>query len=238
MRPVIGVTTSFNDDESFHMMNRRYSTALISAGALLVMLPATDEPSVISGYADMIDGLVLSGGNDMDPAMYGEGQKWACGEINPVRDRFETRLFTEVLGRGNKPILGICRGIQLMNVALGGSLYQDLQTDFSGDAIAHRQKQLPCYTSHPVQLCEQSRLQEILGMNTLFVNSHHHQALKATPECFVPSAHAPDGVIEAAEHTSHPFCIGVQWHPECLWNQPDSTVHRRLFEAFVDACRK
>lgn len=236
MRPVIGITTSFNDDESFHIMNRCYSTALISAGALLVMLPATDEPSVISGYADMIDGLVLSGGNDMDPTMYGEGQEWACGEINPVRDRFETRLFAEVLGRGNKPILGICRGIQVMNVALGGSLYQDLQTDFSGKAIAHRQKQRSCYTSHTVQL--RGRLREFLGADVLPVNSHHHQALKATPDCFVPAAHAPDGVIEAAEHASHPFCIGVQWHPERLWDQPGGDLHRKLFEAFVDACRR
>lgn len=237
MRPVIGVTMSISEDESICQMARCYTEALIHAGALPVLLPLTLEASVISAYADRIDGLLLSGGGDVDPIRYGANQEWTCGEVSPLRDRFEIALFHAVMSLGTKPVLGICRGIQLMNVALGGTLYQNLASDYPA-SLAHRQKQRSCYASHEIRMEKNCLLQHIFGQEMLVGNSHHHQALKETPACFQPVAFAPDGVIEAAEHRTHPFCIGVQWHPERLWDQPDTRSHGKLFDAFVSACRK
>lgn len=232
--PIIGITTSLNEDENVLMMNRSYPEALACTGALPLLLPATEDPEAISRYAALCSGLLLSGGDDLDPSAYGEAQSWHCGAICPLRDSFELALCKEFL-RLRKPILGICRGIQVLNVALGGTLYQDLQSEYA-DSIAHRQKQRSCCHSHPVQLAEGSRLAALYGADTLAVNSHHHQAVRQPGAGLIISAAAPDGVIEAVEHAELPFCIGVQWHPERLWNQPASAIHTRLFRAFADAC--
>jgi len=235
MHPVIGLTTSLSDDETVCQMNRSYTEAIRHAGGLPVLLPATLDSEDIARYAAMIDGLLLSGGDDVDPACYGEAQAWACGSISPLRDGFELTICREVLRLG-KPILGICRGIQLLNVALGGTLYQDLASEVK-DSIAHRQHQRSIYASHPVAIEEGSLLHKVTGTTALRVNSLHHQALKEPGDGLRVSAAAPDGVIEAVEHERLPFCIGVQWHPERLWNCPETAQHARIFEAFVEACR-
>ena len=234
MKPVIGLTTSINEDESVLMMNRSYISAVTAAGALPVLLPATDDPDVIAGYVQMIDGLLLTGGGDIDPASFHENQEWACGEISPVRDAFELQLCKAYLARGKGPVLGICRGVQLLNVALGGSLYQDLAAAYPNATLAHRQKQRGIYPSHNNSISPGSRLSRILSAHEIRVNSHHHQALKRVADTLSVSATAPDGVIEAVEMRDHPFCIGVQWHPERLWNQPGGEMHARIFQAFVE----
>lgn len=234
MQPIIGITTSLSDDESLLQLNRTYTRAISHAGGIPILLPTCDETDSLSRYAGICDGLLLSGGDDVDPSAYGEAQSWHCGTISPLRDCFELALCRQFL-KMNKPILAICRGIQVLNVALGGTLYQDLQSDLP-ESLAHRQKQKPWYASHPVSLVRDSILSGILAADAIAVNSHHHQAVAQPGKGLRICATAPDGVIEAVELPSHPFCIGVQWHPERLWDQPLTNAHERLFRAFVDAC--
>lgn len=233
--PMIGITTSVMTDTLVMHMNPSYSDAVLRAGGTPLLLPVTGDAAAVARYAQLIDGLLLSGGDDIDPARYGEAQSWNCGDICPLRDEFELALCREVL-RLQKPIFGICRGIQLLNVALGGTLYQDLKTEHPG-SLAHQQHQKPDYTSHPVTIVPDTLLHRILGTEMLAVNSHHHQALRELPTLLRVTATAPDGVIEAAEHTEHPFCLAVQWHPERLAWKPGQEAHTALFRAFVDACR-
>lgn len=235
MQPIIGFTTSTNEDESVLQMNCSYLNALTHADAIPVLLPPTIDPSVITRYAQLVDGLLLSGGVDIDPLRYGENQQWDCGEISPLRDAFELAICKEFLLQ-KKPVLGICRGVQVMNVALGGSLYQDLQHTASDHSIAHRQKQRSCYASHPVTIFRETLLHQIFDADELPVNSLHHQAVRHIGEGLVPSACSPDGIIEAIEMPSQPFFIGVQWHPERLWDQQETEMHSKLFSAFVRAC--
>lgn len=232
--PIIGVTTSITEDESILQLNRSYISALTHSGTLPVLLPATTEASAIARYASMCDGLLLSGGGDVEPALYGASTRWECGAVSPLRDAFELALCRKML-QLRKPILAICRGIQVLNVALGGSLYQDLQSEQPG-CIAHRQKQLSCYTAHAVSVEPGSQLADILSVTTLQVNSLHHQAIKDVGEGAAVCATAADGIIEAIEVPELPFCIGVQWHPERLWDQPATTIHARLFRSFAEAC--
>ena len=234
MQPIIGITTSLSEDETILQMNRSYTGAVAGAGGIPVLLPITEDAEVVSRYASLCDGLLLSGGDDVDPSAYGEAQSWHCGTVSPPRDGFELALCRQFI-RLQKPILAICRGIQVLNVAMGGSLYQDLQTDLP-DSFAHRQKQKPWHASHPVTLAEGSLLSGILAADAIAVNSHHHQAVAQPGKSLTVSATAPDGVIEAIEMRTHPFCIGVQWHPERLWDQPLTADHARLFRAFIEAC--
>ncbi len=236
MRPIIGITTSITQDEGVHQMNRCYTEALLAVGAVPVMLPLPSDLSVLPDCLSRLDGLLLSGGDDVDPTHYGETQHWVCGDVTPLRDSFEIALCREAI-RHRLPLLGICRGVQVMNVAQGGSLFQDLKSEYPGETLAHQQKQLSRYTSHAVQFSEDSALAAIFGCNALQVNSHHHQAVQKVAPGFTITATAPDGVIEALEYPELPFCIGVQWHPERLVESQKDTLHRRLFEAFADACR-
>lgn len=234
MQPIIGVTTSISDDENLLQLNRSYTGAIIQAGGTPILLPACEDSESIKRCSAICDGLLLSGGDDVDPSAYGEAQSWLCGTVSPLRDSFELALCRQFL-RMNKPILAICRGIQVLNVALGGTLYQDLQSDLP-ESLAHRQKQKPWYASHPVSLEAGSLLSGILAADAVAVNSHHHQAIARPGNGLIICATAPDGVIEAVELPSHPFCVGVQWHPERLWDQPLTSAHQRLFLSFVEAC--
>lgn len=234
MQPIIGITTSLTDDEQLLQMNRSYTGAVSGAGGIPILLPITEDADAILRYVSLCDGLLLSGGDDVDPSAYGEAQSWHCGTVAPLRDGFELALCRHFL-RLRKPILAICRGIQVLNVALNGTLFQDLQTDLP-ESLSHRQKQKPWHASHPVSLTEGSLLHSILGTDVIAVNSHHHQAIAKPGTDLLVCATAPDGVIEGVELASHPFCIGVQWHPERLWNQPLTAAQSRLFQAFIDAC--
>lgn len=232
--PIIGITTSVNEDESILQMNRSYPGAIAQAGGLPVLLPPMEDGAALTFYATMCDGLLLSGGDDVDPSAYGEAQSWHCGTVSPLRDAFELALCRRFL-QLKKPILAICRGVQVLNVALGGTLHQDLATDLPG-CLAHRQKQRSCYASHPVTLAADSLLAGIYSAEAVAVNSHHHQAVAEPGRGCIIVATAPDGVVEAIEVAGLPFCLGVQWHPERLYDAPGGEHHALLFRAFVDAC--
>lgn len=238
MRPIIGLTHSIQLDEKKLYMPMSYSIAIRESGGTPVILPITREDEVIKAYADMVDGVLFSGGDDIDPHSYGEDQVWACGDISPLRDDFEVKLARTLLEKyPNKPILGICRGEQVLNVALGGTLYQDLRSQYDG-CICHQQHQIAPYASHRVTLTEGSLLHRIYGDTVIGTNSHHHQAVKLIGEGLQVTAAAPDGVIEGFEKPDHPYFVAVQWHPERLIEREENAPHKRLFASFVNACRK
>lgn len=233
-RPLIGVTAGLTDSEDYMTIYRRCMDGLVAAGALPVLLPVTDDPAALAGFVESLDGFLFSGGGDVDPLTFGEQQRAVCGAISPLRDANELALARLLIARRDKPVLGICRGFQVLNIALGGSVYQDLAADRGGELINHRQRQPETYVSHAVTLEPGSRLRDISGGETLMVNSLHHQGVRRLGEGFIRTATAPDGVIEAAELAGHPFFIGVQWHPERLWWSDEK--HMALFTAFAAAC--
>lgn len=238
MRPVIGLTHSIQQDEARLMMPLSYSNVIREAGGTPILLPITRDEEVIAAYAELVDGVLFSGGEDVDPAFYGEEQLWACGDVIPLRDEFELKLCRILLEKyPEKPILGICRGEQVLNVACGGTLYQDIRSQLPG-CIAHQQHQISPYASHKVTIDEASKLHDIFCTANIMVNSFHHQAVKDIAQSLRITARASDGVIEGFEMPDHPYFIGVQWHPERLVEREQNAAHKQLFRSFVDACRK
>jgi putative glutamine amidotransferase len=246
-RPLIGVPTQTlqsidgipADLPHSWVMNHRYYTALASVGAAPVMVPLlTGDADALRAVYDALDGVFIAGGVDVDPSSYGERRAEACGRTDPDRDAVEI-LYARWARSEGKPIFGVCRGLQIMNVAGGGSLYQDCEAFYEG-AMKHdyfpNAGHARDYLAHTVRVERGTRLHGVLGEDEVQVNSMHHQGLARIAAGFVVSATAPDGLIEALEATDHPFALGVQWHPEMLVDSDAGT--RRLFEAFVAASRE
>ncbi len=203
---------------------------------------AGGEPRVLSmeepASLDGIDGLLFTGGDDVDPAQYGESSHPRTQTVDAARDTFELELARLALAR-NTPMLAVCRGLQVVNVAAGGTLIQDIESDVN-EALGH-QVNTPLYAlAHEVWVTRGSALsnamrEELADGEVLQVNSRHHQAIKQTGSGFAVSATAPDGIIEAIERPTSRFCIAVQWHPENFWRTGE---FRALFEEFVTASTK
>lgn len=211
-----------------------YSHGVEAAGGAPFVLPYITEESTLEAWSDRLDGLILAGGEDVDPLLFGEEPKNGLGSIVPERDILEIKLIHLMMKR-NKPILGICRGMQVINVAFGGSLYQDLGNQWSGK-ILHRQRAARNYLSHHVKLEPDSLVSRCLGgKSEILCNSFHHQAVKDLAEGFRPTGWDPEGLIEAMEHNRYPFLVAVQWHPENLWK--DYSEFLGLFKGLVDACQ-
>lgn len=238
MRPIIGITPSLETNESKIYTPTSYPKAVIQAGGTPVFLNFTRDDEMIEQYAAMVDGVLFSGGDDVDPASYDEEQIWGCGDICPLRDDFEIKLLKVLVEKyPEKPVLGICRGAQVLNVAMGGTLYQDLRSQVEG-CIRHQQQQSSHYASHKAMMTEGSKLHAIYGSTEVMVNSFHHQAVKDVGKGLVVTARASDGVVEGLEKPDHPYFIAVQWHPERQVEGPHHPEHKPLFQSFVDACRK
>ena len=234
-RPVIGITLDSEEPGGYSKMpwyalRKNYCETVVRAGGLPVPLP--HEPELATAYLDMIDGLIVTGGAfDVDPALFGAATRHASVTLKQRRTEFELAVVTGALAR-DLPILGICGGQQLLNVALGGSLIQHIPDEVAG-ALAHEQPNPRTEPGHWVDLVAGSRLAAICGTERIPVNSAHHQAVKqVAPGCLV-DAIAPDGVIEGIEAADKRFCIGVQWHPEYDISPADAA----LLRAFVEACR-
>jgi putative glutamine amidotransferase len=214
-------------------MSRSYVNALLRVGAAPVLIPHMADKAALRSAYEQLDGLLLPGGGDVDPVHYGESRHAKCNEPSAERDNTELALARWAMEAG-MPLLAICRGIQVLNVALGGSLFQDIQAQVPG---AERHAWYPNYPrdrlSHTVSLTPEARLAHIAGESTLPVNSLHHQSVKDIAPGLVVTGHSPDGIIEAVEAPEHPFAIGVQWHPEELAGSDRRA--QRLFEAFVEA---
>lgn len=228
--PIIGVTAS-RDDRGTLSVGREYLDAVFRAGGLPLMIPYTKAAKALDRIVEEIDGLLLTGGGDIDPTWFDEEPIPGLGWIDPERDHLEIALIRRMMEK-RKAVLAVCRGCQILNVAAGGDMFQDLYRQREG-LLQHMQKAPRSHLSHSVTVVENSLLFRIAGEATFKVNSFHHQAVRKLAPGFIASATAKDGVIEALESVRHPFVLGVQWHPEHLV-QTDA-ISRRLFEAFVQA---
>ena len=187
---------------------------------------------MLKDIVDRVDGLLLTGGNDVAPVLYGETKETFCGENDPRRDRMEARLI-ELALQADKPVFGICRGLQILNVVLGGTLYQDLKTQ-TGTEITHSMDKPYDRTVHEVNILPDTPLAALYGPGTLAVNSRHHQGIKGLAPALRAQAVASDGLIEAVYLPEYRFVQAVQWHPEHRWQAAES---QSLLRSFVDACR-
>ncbi len=237
-RPLIGITCSSvvpTDTESPHdRMNHAYTRAVWNAGGEPVILPNLGQTEYAEAIVGRLDGLLLSGGNDVSPALYGEDVLNETVRVDGPRDASEMPLIRAAVER-DLPILAICRGIQSLNVALGGTLIQDIPTQAPSD-VAHRQKDARDVDTHLVAVEPGSLFAQVVGEEPLPTNSFHHQAVRDVTEGYQVSGRAPDGTIEAMEDPLREFVLAVQFHPEEMVGVSERC--RRLFTAFVDAARK
>jgi putative glutamine amidotransferase len=238
--PFIGITPDWTGGqpgkarEPIMFLSERYVAAVTQAGATPLVLPLLRSPPAIRQVLERLDGLVITGGNfDIHPRLYGEPPLPQLGEIKEDRTEFEIELISQALKR-DMPVLGICGGAQAINVALGGSLYQDLSLQLPA-AIQHQQSEKKETGGHFVSIPEGTLLRRIVGRAFLEVNTTHHQAVKKLGKGLVENAIAEDSVTEGLESIAHRFIVGIQWHPEFLVHK--DAGHKKIFSAFVSACR-
>jgi gamma-glutamyl-gamma-aminobutyrate hydrolase PuuD len=228
MSPIIGIAPCRSLPDYVEAVRR-------TGGEPRVFDPLKDQPAQVVGE---VDGVLLTGGVDIDPGRYGEERQDTVTAIEPDRDAFEFALLLAARD-ARLPVFGICRGVQVMNVALGGTLLQDIASQMTG-ILPHTVPAPPCAIAHEVWVSKGSRLwtlmqEKMVDADTCSVNSRHHQAIKQVAPGFEVTATAPDGVIEAIECGTSTFCLGVQWHPENFWRTGE---FRPLFEGFIEACRR
>lgn len=237
VRPMIGITPGENKEKDALVARKGYMEAIVACGGLPLLLPleAGEDESLWADIAGQLDGFLFSGGGDVDPRLYGEHTMTYCGQIDPKRDVMELALMAHVAA-AKKPVLAVCRGVQVMNVALGGTLYQDIPAQHQGEMpLAHWQKMPYNYPAHEASVQEGTLLRRLMEKDTIEVNSMHHQGIKDVAPGLVASAFAPCGLAEALEMPGHPFFLGLQWHPEHMWRK--DAGQRRIFEAFIAAAR-
>ena len=210
--PLIGISGTHTSGGATQV-NSTYIDAVMRAGGVPVVLPINTNPQIMEKMVASIDALIMTGGEDIDPLYYGEEPIPAQGEIVPARDAFDIAMIRLAVARGI-PVLGICRGHQLMNVAFGGSLYQDFPSQMGKKVYKHRQQAPGWYGTHAVAIEEGSVLAKVLGKTSVRTNSFHHQAIKDLAPGFVVTAATGDGVIEGIEKQGNPKVFGVQFHPE------------------------
>lgn len=227
-KPLIGILPAHNENRM--IIGQDYVDAVTAAGGIPVILPYTEDPAKLRQTADELDGFLFTGGLDVDPVRYGETKEHDSVEIDEARDRFEFAAFPFFYGTG-KPILGICRGLQVLNVLRGGTLFQHIE--------GHRQTEKE-HEARPktVRLEEGSTLKELTGKNEIYVNSFHHQAVKDLAPGLKAEAFSEDGYVEAFKDPKHRFFYAVQFHPERYFNAPDDDHSHKIFEIFVKSCIK
>ncbi|WP_028558993.1 gamma-glutamyl-gamma-aminobutyrate hydrolase family protein [Paenibacillus pinihumi] len=234
MKPVIGITSTLarlNANSEGVYVHQDYYRAVEAVGGLPIVLPLASIETV-KQLIDLCDGLIFTGGEDIEPSAYGEEAIAELGQTLPLRDQIELEAIRYVID-ADKPLLAICRGAQVLNVALGGTLYQDLPSQYEG-ALEHVQKGVPrSRDTHEVLLAANSRLAHIFGGAGVRVNSLHHQSLHLLGQGLQVTAISPDGVIEGVELRGSTFAIGVQWHPENMAAAGDRSM-TKLFAAFLE----
>lgn len=228
---LIGIVPSWVEERKI-TINQDYVEAVLRAGGTPVLFPVTSDREQISLLLDQVDGLLLTGGVDVDPARYGELKMPCCGDCSTCRDSMEFPLCREALNR-RMPVFAICRGMQVLSCVLGGDMYQDVAEQF-GIGLRHPRYDVPADPVHTVDIHPDTLLSSIVGVSVLDVNSRHHQGVRNTGKGLIVSAAAPDGLTEGIELPGYPFALGVQWHPESLSDRYPE--HQALFNAFVKAC--
>lgn len=232
MPPIIGILAEV-DNEIITKVQNSYINAIEKSGGIPILLPYVQDDKTIESLVDVCDGFLFTGGRDIDPLRYGEQVKDTCGEIQKYRDELDLKVFQRVIAT-SKPILAICRGAQLVNVALGGTLYQDISTEIK-TGIPHQQSEPNFCTSHSVQVFENTPLFDLVGEKSIPVNSFHHQAIKKLGEGLEVMAVAEDGIPEAFYVSGERYIRTYQWHPERLCDH--DIYNRRIFDDFIEACK-
>ena len=234
---VIGITSFIEWEHNDHAVSMNYTKKLVEAGAVPLIIPSILG---VEKVVNELDAVLFTGGGDISPRFYNEHSHIGIGVLDGERDELEIALAKAVFKIG-KPILGICRGIQLINVAFGGDLIQDISKEVENpiehdwyDAINKRFRSPPHYPTHRVIISKSSRLYQILGVESLYVNSFHHEAVRRVAPKFKDVAWAIDNVIEAIEYDDDKFILGIQWHPEMMYD----IYSKKIFKAFVEAARK
>ena len=230
-KPVIGICPLYDEKKESYWMLPGYMKMLEAAGALPLMMPLTLDSAVLEYFLTTCDGFIIPGGQDVAPGVYDEEKLECCGVNIPERDEMDACILKEAIRR-DKPVLGICRGHQLMNAVLGGSLYQDLPSQF-GETVCHRMTPPYDAAAHEVDILPGTPLAELLSMEKLGVNSRHHQAIRDLAPGLKPMAVAADGLVEAVYLPDARFIWGLQWHPEHAWLV--SEENRKIVAAFVKA---
>ena len=237
MKPIIGITsaTGWVNNREFSKASHYYADSVTLGGGLPAYIPIMRESEMAEHYMHKLDGLLLSGGDeDVQPHHYGEGPLRGLNNVCPDRDLWEFALIKAAL-RQHKPILGVCRGCQILNVALGGTLYQSLSQQYPNSGEHYPQETEMHHLYHSVNIESDSLLHKMFG-DKLMVNSFHNLAVKDLASCFKVSARSSEGVIEGIESQDHHFVVGVQWHPEALTKQHPHFIE--LFKAHISACNK
>ena len=243
MKPLIGVTPDFNAGdrkewggrEPTYFLRARYVRAIEDLGGIPIVLPLVADLGARRRLLTHIDGLLLTGsGPDLAPEFYGERQRYKFQLMSQRRATFDLEM-AQLAKAADLPLLGICGGMQALNVAFGGSLYQDIASQHARP-LPHRQSAPATQLSHTVKIASKSLLRRIVKTGTMRVNSSHHQSVKHVAPSLQASALAPDGIIEAIESPSQRFLLGIQWHPEFLFDR--YLPHRRLFQAVLEAARR
>lgn len=239
-RPLIGITcsrsvggkwSSYSLGHFQDFVFDSYSRGVLACGGAPLLVPIIQNKQSLSAICDALDGMIFSGGPDLNPRFYKQEPVPGIKEVDEDSDRTALELIRQALAR-DLPVLGICRGIQVLNVALGGTLYQDVSTEFE-TTVNHNQQADRAIATHTVTLVPDTQLREIVKRKKIWVNSKHHQAVKDLAPGLSACAYAADGLIEAVEKPGQRFVMAVQWHPEGLW--PHDPSARRLFQALVKA---
>ena len=230
-KPMIGILPLVDMERESYWMLPGYMKGIEAAGGIPVMLPLTTDYKIIQRLVENFDGFLLTGGQDVSPKLYGEEILSECGQINQQRDEMEQILIKQVIEL-DKPMLGICRGIQILNAVLGGTLYQDLPMQYSSE-IDHYM--MPPYDRvvHKVILNEKAPLYSILNVKEIGVNSYHHQAIKDLSEKLEIAAVSEDGIIEGVYMPDKKFVLAMQWHPELSYQVDENSM--KIFDIFVNA---
>ncbi len=231
-KPVIGITARVEKDEMY-TLDSVYGNAILQAGGLPLIVPMVDEED-IPALCERLDGLIVTGGGDINPSMYGEEPHPKLAEVYPGSDFYEKELILNFL-KLDKPFIGMCRGLQMLNVSLGGTNYQDLESQFEGTLYQHKQQGLRTHRTHSVTLEEDSELFSIMGEKKFRVNSFHHQGVKDVSKELRVAARAADGLVEALESDNYQFVMGIQWHPEEFAMAGDE-ASKKIFDRFVKEC--
>lgn len=237
-KPIIGITSSYEKEEGLKNYYRTtvsidYTKSIINSGGIPIIIPVSENKEVIKEQLNLLDGLILSGGPDINPFLYNQDFKEGIHIISPERDNYEMIIIDEFL-KTKKPILGICRGHQLLNVYFNGSLFQDIKY-YKNTNILHKQEMYPDLATHQVNIIEKENILFDLYGEKVFTNSFHHQVIDKLSEKLTPIAITNDGIIEAFQLKSHKFLYGIQWHPEMMAARGNEKM-QKIFDKFIENC--
>lgn len=235
-KPIIGVMPLYDDEKKSLWMLPGYLDCITDAGGIPFVFPLNVEKSDLHRLYKLCDGILLTGGHDVNPELYGEDKLAYCGKFNRQRDEIETYIFKQAY-KDNKAMLGICRGIQLMNVLMGGTLYQDIEQELLTDVRIKHQMEPPYDRGvHKIRIVKGTPMYSLLKKPEITVNSYHHQAVKKCGNSLIPMAFSPDGVVEAICCKRKKFIWGIQWHPEFFAGKDKPS--KIIFSEFIKQCKK